>query len=67
MDKFEYLVEVLEKSAAKYGPNKVLTIRHLANILAMVSKNVDDREIEVQKDLDEVLSQIMADQCCDRD
>lgn len=66
MEKFDVFIQILSKSGNKYGFDKVLTISHLLNIAKLASKIVDDREIQIQQDLDEALMQCYANECGDR-
>jgi len=59
-------VEVLTKSIEKNG-NKELTTQHLLNIVKLSIKLVEIDEKIHQKVLDDVLTEIYASQCGDRD
>jgi hypothetical protein len=63
MDNIEdYLIEVLQKSIEKHGPDKPITLSHLLNIIKMA------REIKAMKDddaesfLDEIRNEVFQDQ-----
>lgn len=63
MDNIEdYLIEVLEKSIAKHGPDKPITLSHLFGIIKMA------RDIKQMKDddnsnfLDEVRNEVFQDE-----
>ncbi len=60
------LIEVLERSVKKNGPDKPLTIGHLLNLLKMAKREEERKQEERDQMLDMVYAEMQVDECGDR-